>query len=786
MTNPFTANPDDAAIKLLQTIFGDVITKIVSGATVSSAANTSALMLGEAFRYFNSGVLVFGTFILTWVTIFGVANSANDGEVLGKTWNTFYTPIRTVSAAAVLIPTSSGYAGIQIIMLVIVTWSIGFASTMWTGVVNFTIGQDVATEAANSITTDPNFDSTMMSSIRMGVCAQAVNKAISTVTGMNYALTLKTPTSSVISASDGQKGTLTKIYYADDTWPGSDSICGKITLSDLSTSTSTSNADTAQLLRQQIAQTRSGYILNMFTTGFVPGEVGAIVQTADTDNQKISAGTLNAAVTSAKQNMLNGLRQQVTASLQGTNAGLVQNLTSQGWIYAGSYWMNIARIKDAVRSATQSQMQFTSGTGDLSALLPPGDIQTAANTVMTKYTGLADQLTSQAMSLPPSVALSANPGVPVIQSSFTLNDFTDGGSGIRATLTQWFNVIGNSMVAGMIHFMQGSSGEDPVMRVKSLGDYMSTFAEGVYFSKMTVTAAMRGVSETASTSAAPGASLAAGFVKAALSLALDLWTLVAPSLFTLMYLGYFLGIWLPMVPYYVFAIGVVGWLVFVVEMMAAGVLWAAAHTTPARDNSFIGSQMQGYMLLMSGFFRPALMVLGLVASNAVLSPAISFINDSFIMRMQSLQQDSVTGIMSVAGYMVVYCSMLFSVFTLIFGLPQTLPDRILRWIGAGVGDLGEQHTMSDIKGAASGQARAAALKGMSGAGAIASKDAQEKQNAINEQRGAASAAATRADNEQRDQRLMSGIADAVRKGSAPMTDTGPGADIGTTSGPPRD
>jgi hypothetical protein len=64
--------------------------------------------------------------------------------------------------------------------------------------------------------------------------------------------------------------------------------------------------------------------------------------------------------------------------------------------------------------------------------------------------------------------------------------------------------------------------------------------------------------------------------------------------------------------------------------------------------------------------------------------------------------------------MLIYGVIILGVFMLVFSLPQTLPDRILRWIGAGIGDLGEQNTMSRIESGASGQAKAAAVAGAAG------------------------------------------------------------------------
>jgi Sec-independent protein translocase protein TatA len=115
--------------------------------------------------------------------------------------------------------------------------------------------------------------------------------------------------------------------------------------------------------------------------------------------------------------------------------------------------------------------------------------------------------------------------------------------------------------------------------------------------------------------------------------------------------------------------------------------------------------------VMSGFFRPALMVLGLVASNVVLSPAVQYINAGFLVAFQSVQANSTTGLLSIGGYSLVYCAIITATFMLVFGLPQTLPDRILRWIGAGVGDMGEQSTASKIEQSASSQSRMAATHG---------------------------------------------------------------------------
>ena len=130
---------------------------------------------------------------------------------------------------------------------------------------------------------------------------------------------------------------------------------------------------------------------------------------------------------------------------------------------------------------------------------------------------------------------------------------------------------------------------------------------------------------------------------------------------------------------------------------------------------------------MSVFFRPPLMILGLIASIAILNPVVAFFNEAFMLSFRVLQTDSITGLLTVCGVVMVYCFIVLSIFSLTFALPQTLPDRILRWVGAGIGDLGEQQSMGRVESAASGAARMAYTSGSqkSAARSAATRDAQK-------------------------------------------------------------
>jgi conjugal transfer/type IV secretion protein DotA/TraY len=350
-------------------------------------------------------------------------------------------------------------------------------------------------------------------------------------------------------------------------------------------------------------------------------------------------------------------------------------------------------------------LEYTAGDQDALDLRLSGDVLKAAKNSLANYSALTDQVISKAMATP--AASPSKPTMPTVQTSFSQSDFLLGGDGVKTTFSKWVTNLGDTLVTGVIYYMEAD--DDPVMRIKNVGDWMATAAESVMFAKTTIVSVMAGIKGTTSTSALPGASAVNGIVTGVMTFITETWASLAPSMYTVLYCGYFLGVWLPMVPYYIFGIGVVGWIIFVVEMMAAGVLWAAAHTTPTREDNFIGSQTQGYLLTMSGYFRPPLMVLGLVASQGLMTPIVHFINESYVANFRSVQSASTTGPMSIAAYILVYCIIMMAAFMLVYALPQSLPDRILRWIGAGINDMGEQSTASRVESGASSQARNAAL-----------------------------------------------------------------------------
>lgn len=719
----FTPPPNDISIEMLREVFGSAINHIVGGST-AGAENAAANMLGTAFGVFNGGVLFFGAIILTWVTVFGLTNTANDGQVLGKKWSSFYTPLRTFTASAFLIPSTSGYSMIQLAILLIASWSIGLASTMWSAVVDYMVDETTVQQVLRSVVDDGQFSRIAANILGMQVCAYAVGQGANQTTGMPIDLKLyRHNKQTTYGLSTTYK---TYLDYRDPNWPGSEDICGAVILTTTFMQPDTNRADVNQAtatlqgeianMQGAIGNVRYQAVLDAFAS--MAPKAMELARVADTPGATFSVASVQTIIDQAREQMLAGIRKEVSARVADKNSGIKQKFKDGGWAMAGSFYRELIAVKDGINSAMRTSQSYVPGTYSADHLLTPGSVSTSVKDVMNHYTSLAG-LVLQKLDQGPDLQTSKPTDLPAMRASFGPGDFTDGGTSVKSQIESWFNSLANRAMQGVVFYL-GEDGSDPVMQVKNIGDYLAGFGEVVMLSKAAAVATIDGLfegSKAAASQSVLGTNLSGllavgpGVLKFVLTGINEIYSIFSPAVSALMYGGYFLGMWIPMVPFYVFTLGVIGWLVQVIEALAAGALWMVMHLTPERDDSVIGSQQQGYLLLMSLFMRPPLMVLGLVASIAVLTPAIRFVNVGFIQAFRIVQADSVTGLFSIAGYILIYSVIVFAVFMLVFSLPQTLPDRILRWIGGGVGDLGEQSSMSRIEHGASGQARAAVVAG---------------------------------------------------------------------------
>jgi hypothetical protein len=117
----FYVDASDASLSVLGQMFG----------TVGTVLTGNSIIIAKMFNYFNNGILLFTTVLLTYTMFTTVIDTANDGKALGNKFN-YFTVIRSGAGLASLIPLVNGYCAVQVVIMWVIIQGIGFANYLWT------------------------------------------------------------------------------------------------------------------------------------------------------------------------------------------------------------------------------------------------------------------------------------------------------------------------------------------------------------------------------------------------------------------------------------------------------------------------------------------------------------------------------------------------------------------------------------------------------------------------------------------------------------------------------
>ena len=191
------------------------------------------------------------------------------------------------------------------------------------------------------------------------------------------------------------------------------------------------------------------------------------------------------------------------------------------------------------------------------------------------------------------------------------------------------------------------------------------------------------------------------------------WGMISPfymlGLSALFSMGVILGIYLPLVPYVIFTMGVVGWLIATIEAMVAGPIIALGILSPSGQHELLGKAEPAVMIIFNLVLRPGLMVFGLMASMFVASVVLTMLNQGFLQISKDIINDP--GVIGGILIVVAYSSLLTMVLNKVFSLIHVVPERVLTYIGGQAISYGEGEGLAAMK-----QGLEGAASGVSGAG----------------------------------------------------------------------
>lgn len=812
-TMPFTpcsSTPcTDVAVSILQTVFGPVIQNLTQGSDpsgVDPVVNVIATMMG----YFNSGVLTVATLIVSFVTVVGVINTANDGEAFGRNWSSLWTPVRIVSGAAVLLPTGTGYSFIQLVVMMFSLWAVGFANgTFEIGVKNQLISgplQDVSQKVGigSGATMNKSFPLYNMREMALkymnsSYCSKTINGVYGegVVTGLNPPAVAVFINGSADRTTKEAGGKSVLTHEFKDRNPisplaGGGAICGTVSFykydhitpkpavsfdmlpsSVYSADARNDNNEAISILRDAILASK----LN--ATKALMLSIDDWVSTWPTDVNKdwsgVQVSEFNQRVEDAQQLLLVDLHARLNSdnTLKNLMQRFNDDITGDGWVMAGGYYQRLGGIREELRKI------YAESPGDVTqpalGWLPndaKGNLVRQSMTMPSLIARKAMDTSSQS----PSAITDTSNVASIIPTDFDDVDIDQMGSRGNKALNSF---VGNLMES-VTNTAIGADGDvDAMARIKTTGDILAVANSTVH---TVINAFERGGAlakgATALVSGVPilsAASAVADVIYGALkTLFIDPLTSMIPWLDTL---AFYFGVFLPSLPYMIFIIAVVGWFLAVLQTVFAAPLWAVMHMTP--DRTFIGSQTQGYLMFLSLFMRPVLIIAALFAATLLANPIILYVSKAFwAMRTANVSSAESIGFyvqfLTWKNWLIMYGMILLPVVYMIYGLTNTLPDAILTWIGAGIKPLGETQATAEMRGGmerhgVGGREAAAARRLGAGGGAAAAAGRLPAAG------GGGAPGGSAADN-----RLLS---DTGQAGVSQTPDHVPGSSAGRTGGP---
>ena len=684
-----TPTQSDQSVGILNKLFG-----IPNGnwhsiyyQTIGGVGNGSLFF--TLLKDFDLVVLAFVVITVFITMAIGVTSTAHEGKAFGNRYHALWTPLRSAFAMVLLAPIPGvGLSLIQGAVLLMIWFSIGGANYLATQATTYMAqngGQltSIAPGGGQLLAKE-----TLQSELAMAFFVNYEGKTINPIYTVSpwrpdpltasdaslgptavqddpghYTITFATP-----AKSGGFLG-----FYADGLSTGQ---AGKFTVQCARKSDPMCSAEVSALV--QMIKTIAPYAVqavNSTQAAAGSSSISAANKAAATTPTTQAALVVydageayDKAVANAEQAVISQAHPELVQAMDNINS----SVSHLGWWTLGMYYWNIARVNAGIQTQV-GRPPVWSGF-DMHAIYKAMSSKTDRKT-FAKIAAAAGASVREAKS---------TDGVSVAQSLLT-KVFTSQGA--------WFTDL------SPWRLLNG----DPLERFQTAGDLIVTTevpaAIATYTTLRSVASGANEESEGAGWFG-EGTSWLTGAANAAVKTAGPYVTMAAIALFVI---GAIWAYYLPSVPFILWTMALIGWLIFLIEALVGSVVWAAGIALPEGEGIFGPRGDQGVMLFINIMFRPALMVIGFFASFMLLNVLGPLVGGSFGVFMGGMYSATGSGVTasSMQGTIMslnpfTYCAaaaittilMLILVHKL-FGLITWIPENVMRWVGGQGVQLGE-------------------------------------------------------------------------------------------------
>lgn len=629
----------DLSRQLLIMVYGDVVNNPLQPQNVS--------FIGQLYGVFNAIIAGLAFIWFMGITLRATVLTGNRGKVFGR-GNTMMAPVSSLAGFMALVPTPSG-------------WSISNLAFLWMasimGVGSANLLTDKAADAimdGESLIMQPVAGETITSArgiFDMYLCKAAMNTEQAE---MHQLGSSSTPPMSEQRSSDGREIRITN---------GS-AICGSASLPETKDSGSWFSfsvpINSGPLENAQMnAFTAMNSSLSQSAEGFV---------SAWRSYQDGGQGKLPDAEAEIQQAARQYEDTITTATASVNNEGAIRGelanyLKQSGWISLGAWYQSFATANQKVNSIANKSPIVTgmSNIGEVGVGKLQEEIRTAlmAQRKNSTYT-------------PPlgSANTAGNDNTDDVQNS------NDAILKVMPPMQKFTDWVVHSVMSGQ----NGDNSEqvNPMLKMKAIGDYtlvsaQTTFAVFTAAKAAVDWASADGNGLTKIINTVSGAGYIAKSVMGSIS------PVVYFILFILLSVGFSLSIFLPFIPLIYWITACTSWLGSVLIGTTAGSLWAATHIGTEEDK---GSRANyGYIFLIDAAIRPSLMVFGFFFASLVVVAIGTLLNMLITPALANVQADSVTGLASIIGILMIYARMCTTLVSSAFSLQVYLPDYVIAWLG---------------------------------------------------------------------------------------------------------
>ena len=747
----------DYSVAYLGQIFGTV------GNVLQS---TYGQVLGQLFKIFNKGVLVVAALYLAMTVVQVTLRAATEGSFMGQNRNVFMVWLRVALGFIFIIPSpNTGYSLLQDIFMRVVVASVGLADQTWDAALQYLrYGGELYIPPAN-LTTDTNIISNAAGSMTTpGPVTQILQDEVCMINSAGWEETnwkqnnpgrtapyfnryhhvdTDAATGIIYFPGVGNSASAGANAYSINGTSASSSpafpACGYVT-SYLYVPAGSMSTLTAGMSANQLAaaQAYSYTALKQLVLSLMPAakELANHPNAASDPTQLAGQNNIKTVFSGilAYANLITPLQhmleQNAASRVPGNTMSSVHNFIpraeAQGWIMAGAFYWNLEQANKASASIS------------LGNLMPNApQLATMPSSVYNRFPNTQQPLMGVSVAMINQYQAPANEptqGLNVLWKQYvgaqqntitgpttTANTSAPNTAYAGQIESNIFSKIQNVVSIFTLGIDPNSLypspvvNYNPIVTLMSLGNNLMKACVDIWIAAISITfIASIGLGICDSTS--PGGLILSSGLSWIKSITMLITTV-------LMVPGAILAYYVPMYPFAVFTFAAVGWLLLVIEGVAAAPLVGLGVTHP-EGHDFLGKADQFLMLLLSIFLRPALMVIGLVAAMVVSFVAFDILNAGLGTILHSLSNSShsafnpsssggsnffvqmISTVMILVIFGLITLELIEQCYKLIFQLPQ----YIMRWIGgpqeSGLGgDYGQM--AGAIKGAASSTGEAA-------------------------------------------------------------------------------